>query len=190
MSSIYQQIDQSVMLFKANFLPIVMIVASLWVIHGLNRFSGMRLNLLGIHPRRWYGLPGVFFSPFLHKDSQHIFLNSIPLFILLNVVILYGWPIALVVSVIIIVLSGLAIWLLGRPGIHIGASAVVMGYFGFALANAIFTHNFIAILSAALCLFYLGGLLSGLLPSREAVSWEGHLAGFVAGVFCSYYFFS
>ena len=36
----------------------------------------------------------------------------------------------------ITVLSGLGVWLIGRPGLHIGASGVAMGIWGYVLYQA------------------------------------------------------
>ncbi len=189
MQNILQSIDQSMGLLKANFTWVISAIAILWGIQVINKLLSYKLNVLGIHPRHPLGLIGIVFSPFLHKDFQHLFLNTIPLFILLNVLVLYGVHTAIYATIVIGVFCGLAIWLMGRKGVHIGASAIVFGYFGFALGGAFYTHNFITILAAALSLFYLGSILVGLIPTRSQVSWEGHLAGFIAGILYSYYLF-
>lgn len=183
---LFSSVEHSLVVLRANFSLLLSVLAVLWAVQLLNRLLGYRLNVLGIYPRHVMGLPGIVLSPFLHKDFEHLFLNSVPLFILLNVVVLYGVHTALYTTVFVTLVSGAAIWLFARRGIHIGASALVFGYFGFAIGGAIYTHNLIAIVSAVLCLFYLGSLLVGLLPTQRDVSWEGHLAGFLSGFLCSY----
>lgn len=169
-------------LLIANLPMVASIVGALWVLQLLNGVCHYRLNRLGIYPRRCWGLIGIIFSPLLHKDFRHLFMNSIPLFILLCFIFLYGTRMAIQLTAVLVLLSGFGIWLFGRRGIHIGASALVMGYFGFILAIAIHTYNLLAIIIAAICLFYLGGLFASLFPTKDQVSWEGHLAGFVAGI--------
>lgn len=158
------------------------IVGVLWLVQFINFTAGYRLNVLGIWPRKLYGLPGIIFSPFLHGNFNHLFFNSIPLIILVNLLLLYGAHLFLVLSVFIILVSGLATWLLARPGVHVGASAVLMGYWGFLLMQSYFHPSVMTIIVAILCLYYLGSLWLNLLPSGPQVSWEGHLFGCAAGV--------
>jgi membrane associated rhomboid family serine protease len=169
-------------------MPIMaLLVASLWLLQCLNWMMRYKLNMLGIYPRHPFGLIGIAFSPLLHQDFRHLFLNSIPLFILLSFIFVYGPQTLIQLTIVIVLLSGLGIWFFGRRGIHIGASALVMGYFGFILAVAIKTQNPLAIIIAVVCLFYLGSLIGSLFPTRDRTSWEGHLAGFLAGI--AYVFF-
>lgn len=85
-------------------------------------------------------------------------------------------------TVIIIIVSGIGVWIFGRRGNHIGASAVIAGYFGFILANAYQQPTFTALFCAAVAFYYFGGILLSLFPGRVEMSWEGHLSGFVGGI--------
>ena len=68
-------------------------------------------------------------------------------------------------------------------GIHIGASGLVFGYFGYLTARAIHERSFSSIVIAiAVIAVYGAGILLGVLPTDERVSWEGHLFGLLAGV--------
>ena len=162
------------------------IITVLWMVHILNWLTGYRLNHLGVKPRRMAGLPGIVFSPFLHGDTNHIFLNSIPLFILMSFVILQGLAIFICVLISISLLSGCLTWLLGRPAIHVGASDVIMGLWGYLLMNAFAQGTLLAIALALVCLFYFGSFFLDLVPGEKGVSWEGHLFGFAAGLMTSY----
>lgn len=84
-------------------------------------------------------------------------------------------------SVFIAVVAGIAVWLFGRPAYHIGASGLVFGYFGFLVAVAWYEKHLSTFLIAALVLFLYGGLIFGVLPRDEFVSFEGHLFGMLAG---------
>ena len=70
--------------------------------------------------------------------------------------------------------------------IHIGASGLVMGYWGFVLVNAYHSPSFIAIAVAAVCLYYFSSLFANLMPQGEKVSWEGHVFGFLAGIITTF----
>lgn len=176
--------------FKSNFIFAAKFVGLLWCIQILNRLLGYRLCVLGIHPRTVYGFVGIFFAPFLHANFNHLFFNSIPLLVLLDLVLLHGIRTFYIVTFSIILLSGLGIWSLGKKGVHIGASSLVMGYFGYLLADAYFQWNATTIILAVVCLYYFGGLILALFPdaTRKNISWEGHVFGCLAGVFVAYYY--
>lgn len=159
-----------------------MLLALLWAIQFINVLVGYRLNIFGIWPRKIWGLVGVPFHPFLHGSFEHLFFNSIPLLVLMDFLLLSGMQNFICVSLVVIVLGGIAIWLVGRPGIHLGASSLVMGYWGYLLVNAYQHPSTSTIVLAAVCVYYFGGLLLQLFPTQERVSWEGHICGFVAGL--------
>ncbi len=153
-----------------------------------NCLLGYRLNILGIYPRKIYGLIGIFTTPLLHGNFQHFFFNALPFFVLGALVLVNGKIVFLLVSLFIIILSGILTWLVGRPALHIGSSALIVGYWGFLLSNAYQQHSIISILLALLCLYYFSGIALSLFPSEERTSWEGHVCGFIAGLAASYAF--
>ena len=181
-STLFQIIET----LKHNALFLCVILAVLWGIRLINAASHYRLNVSGIYPRTWHGLIGIFFAPFLHGSAQHLFFNSIPLFILGGLILSAGEQVFFKISLVIIVLSGAMVWLFGRRAFHVGASTVVMGYWGFLLFNAYQQQSLMAILLAILCLYYFGSLVFSLFPTEEKVSWEGHLFGVLAGLGASY----
>jgi membrane associated rhomboid family serine protease len=175
------QVDTIIQLFKDNAETAAYILAVFWLAYIANVLVGKRLNILGIWPRHLIGLPGIFISPFLHGNLSHLFFNSIPLF-LLSMFMLAStgaafWPI----SLMIIFGGGLLTWLLGRNAIHIGASGLVMGYWGFLLVLAFYHPSVANIVVAVIMMYYLGGLALNLLPAGETVSVEGHIFGCLAG---------
>jgi membrane associated rhomboid family serine protease len=134
-------------------------------------------------------LTGIFFAPFLHHDFNHLFFNSVPFFILTNLVLLHGQLNFYICSLIIICGGGLGVWLFGRRAVHIGASGLIMGYFGYLLAEAYYNLSAITIILAVLALYYFGGLIFALIPgARKDVSFSGHLFGFLSGVLAAYFF--
>jgi len=106
----------------------------------------------------------------------------VPFITLWGFVALQGTRIFLVVSLWIILLSGAALWLLGRSAYHVGASSVLFGYFGYLLARGWYERSVTALLVALLTLGLYGGIVRGILPTRSYISWEGHLFGLLAGV--------
>lgn len=186
MSNVLDTLNHALQSVVSNLPLLITIVACLWAIHFINYLLKYRLNCLGIVPREPAGLIGIIFSPFLHGSAAHLTMNSIMLFILSAMILMAGREIYFEVSGCIILLSGLFIWLFARRGLHIGASSLVMGYFGFVIVNGIAHPSFLTIAVAVICLYYFGSLFINLFPREKHVSWEGHVFGLIAGVITSF----
>jgi membrane associated rhomboid family serine protease len=154
----------------------------IWIAHLLNTFTGHRLDVFGIYPRKPEMLPGVILWPFLHANFNHIILNTTPLLFMGFLVALRGRGLFIYSSLLIVVVGGLGVWVFGRPAFHIGASGLVFGYFGFLVAIGIYERSFSGLAIASLTLFYYGSIIFGVLPTNSFVSWEGHLFGLFAGI--------
>lgn len=141
----------------------------------------LSFSMYGIVPRDMTGLRGIVFAPFIHGSWPHLLANSLPFLVLGSLLLLRGRSLFVRVSLGCVVLGGLGTWLIGAPGLHIGASGLIFGYFGFLLLRGVFERSLWSIMQAALVGFLYGGLLWGVLPSQPGVSWEGHLMGFVSG---------
>jgi len=181
-SDVVYQFDFSISLIKQNMLFVLTLIAGLYMIHFVNFLLDYRLNILGIYPRHIMGLFGIFFSPFLHGNFNHLFFNSIPLFILLSFVLLYGLPTFLSVTLTIMVVGGLGTWLFGRKALHIGASGVIMGYWSYLLLNAYQQPSIVSIALGVVCVYYFGSLILNLLPLEARSSFEAHIFGFLGGI--------
>lgn len=166
---------------KSGAVWIVGFVAIIWVVELINMGMDYRLNVWGIVPREVSGLRGIVCSPFLHAGIPHVLLNTIPFIILGTLVIIRGVNNFLGVSLFIILLGGLGVWIFGRHAQHVGASGLIFGYFGYLLARGWYGRDLISILIAVLVLVLYGGMIWGVMPLRDYVSWEGHLCGFIAG---------
>lgn len=159
-------------------------VGILWVVFIFNQvFLRSRLNSLGIVPHSLIGLRGILFAPFLHGSFYHIAANTPPFLVLGWLVMLRNTNDFYFVSLISAFISGLGTWLVGSPySVHIGASGVIFGYFGYLLFRGYFERSFAAIaISVAIAATY-GSLIWGVLPTRSYISWEGHLFGFLGGI--------
>ncbi len=171
--------------FKQQIQILLTMVLVLWAIEIADWliFRGALDPWLGIRPRSVQGLWGILFAPFLHGGFMHLLANTVPLVSL-------GWLIMLrktedwfVVSVIAALCSGLGTWLVGSPySVHIGASGVIFGYFGFLLLRGYFERSVVAIAFSLLVAFFYGGIIWGVLPNQPGISWEGHLFGFLGGI--------
>jgi membrane associated rhomboid family serine protease len=84
--------------------------------------------------------------------------------------------------------SGILAWLVGRPGsIQIGASGLIYALAAFLVTTAWLQRDFKSALAALVVIFVYGSIAWGLLPIRLGVSWEGHVAGAVAGILVGMY---
>lgn len=146
------------------------------------------LDKLGVQPRSLIGLRGILFMPLLHNGLGHVVANTIPFIVLGWLVMVRRMSDFLVVTAMVIVVSGLGVWLFGRSNsTHVGASGLVFGYFGFLLLRAYFERSLIAILVAILVVILYGGLIFGLSPLQIGVSWQAHLFGFIGGALAAYW---
>lgn len=161
---------------------VVGLVTLLWLVELVNIGTGHRLDVLGIYPRDARALPGILLWPFLHGNVQHLTLNTTPLMVLGFFVALRGWSVFLQACLIIIIVGGLGVWLLGRPAFHLGSSGLVFGFFGFLIAVGIYEKSLAGLTIATFVIFVYGGLLFGILPIYQFVSFEAHFFGLCAGV--------
>lgn len=171
---------------QMNLDYLMIIVGLPWLVFIINKLLGNRLLYLGIIPRHLIGLPGIFFAPLLHGNFNHLFFNSIPLLVLSNFILINGLNYFLIVTLLITVMSGLLIWSFAKPGIHIGASALITGYWGLLAMNLIHQTSLTSIILGLISVYYFAGIFYGIFPSEKGVSWEGHLFGLIAGVLTGY----
>ncbi|KTD30802.1 putative rhomboid family protein [Legionella moravica] len=169
-----------------NFKVLGVILLLPWSIFFISQFVTKRILLLGIIPRHLRGLPGIICTPLLHANFNHIFFNSIPLLVLSNFILINGLNYYLTVTLLITVLSGLAIWCFAKPGLHIGASALITGYWGFLICNIYQQGTLTTVILGLVSLYYFAGIFFGIFPRKKGVSWEGHLFGLLAGLATSY----
>ena len=159
----------------------------IWAVFLIDVVLPVNLLHLGLVPRSLTGLIGVPAMPFLHGNLGHLISNTVPLFFLL--MLLAGsrarnWEIVGE----IVLLSGILLWIFGRPAIHVGASTLIFGLAVFLVVSGFRERRSLAILIAVLVVFFFGGsILMGILPRiGSSISWDGHLAGALAGGFIGY----
>jgi membrane associated rhomboid family serine protease len=159
------------------------------LIEVLNFFTGRQLNNLGILPRDFgLGFIGIFFAPFLHGSLFHFLSNIFPFAIFSFLLLQHGFIRYLLVSGICIAFGGVLVWLFGREAIHVGASGLIYGYFGYLVAAGIFSRELKLIFISIFVGIAYGGMVFGVLPVSRYISWESHLFGLIVGVICAFWF--
>ncbi len=174
-------------LLKAVRGPLLFVVI-LFLIHSYSTYFGVRLSHYGIYPRELKGLLGILTSPFIHGDWKHLFNNSVPLILLGSALFHFYNQLAPRVWIYSILYTGILVWLGGRPSFHIGASGLV-----YALASFLFFSGFIRkhrplMAISLVVVFIYGGMIWGIFPRDEHISWEGHLFGAFNGLFWAFYY--
>lgn len=167
---------------KATIASVAVLVALMWLVGMLNLLFDYRLSDYGVVPRTAEGLIGIPLMPFLHGSFDHLVVNTMPMVVLGGLVAIHGSRKFLTATVFITLVGGGALWVVGRTAVHVGASGLVFGYFGYLIARAWYTRSLVAVLIAVVVAVVYGGILLGVLPFfQEGVSWEGHLTGLIAG---------
>lgn len=163
----------------------------LWIAELVNAAQERQLSIdygvIGRDPDR---LVGIVISPFLHANAEHLVANATAVFTLGLVAGLYGvWRLVGILAVII-VLGGLVEWVISpSDAITVGASGVVFGLFGYLATRGIFDRRPVDIvISLGVAVAFGYSIATGIVPQDGRISWEGHLAGFVAGVLAAWLF--
>lgn len=164
-------------------LKIITLICSMMIaVHILNIISGGYFRSFGVHPRDLSSIYTIATSPWLHGDLNHLIGNLSIMVVLAFICLLQGTRYFIKASALIILLSGLMLWLLGRDANHIGASSWIFGLWSLVIALAWFDRSFINIAISIGVIFFYGGLVFGLMPTAAPISFEGHIFGAIAGV--------
>jgi membrane associated rhomboid family serine protease len=174
-------------------LPLYFLVV-VWLVHVYQNWTGFSLGMMGIRPRNFLGLRGVFFAPFLHEDWQHLISNTLPFLATTTLLFYFYERVAFRAFFMLYFLSGLVIWMFSENEGHfvIGLSYIVYGVVSFVFWMGIFRRSPRAILLSLLVLLFYSGMFAGILPTKDIIerhiSWEGHLFGALVGIFAAYYY--
>ena len=180
--------DNNLEISKSIFIVPVFYVVLIWFIYWVEIFFSYNFNKFGVYPRTFEGLRGVLFTHFIHSDTNHLFNNSIPLFVLLSSLFYFYRDLALKILIFGGVLTGLLTWAIARPSFHIGASGIVYLLFSFVFFSGIIRKHYRLVALSLIIIFLYGSMIWYVLPIKEGMSWEGHLSGFVVGFMFSILF--
>ena len=166
-------------------------VALMWLVFFLQNTVHSNFLQFGVLPREWKGLPGIVTSVFIHGDLGHIASNTIPLLVLGMMLFYFYKKIAKISFLWIWLISGLWLWIGGRnnpdyPTCHIGASTLIYGLATFLFFSGVFRKHLRLMVVSLLVVFLYGGIMWGIFPLKEEISWEGHLFGALAGVLVAF----
>jgi len=173
---------------KLIFLIPCTYVFVIWFIYWVEIQFQFNFNKFGVYPRDLVGLRGIFFTHFIHSDTNHLFNNSIPLFVLLSSLFYFYKQVAYKVLCYGGLLTGLLTWMIARESYHIGASGIVYLLFSFVFFSGIIRKHYRLVALSLIIIFLYGSMVWYVLPIKDGMSWEGHLSGFLVGfIFAVFY---
>lgn len=160
-----------------------LLISFMWLSLAVEKLFGVTLHTLGIFPGKGSSLTGIITSPFIHSGARHLFNNTIPMFILGTALFYFYSQVSFRVLLWSTLLTGLAVWLTGRPSWHIGASGVVYALASFLFLSGIIRRHIPLMGLSLLVAFVYGEMVWGIFPGfRIDISWESHMLGAAAGV--------
>lgn len=160
----------------------LMILFTIWLVFWYQVRIDSGIKTFGIRPQKIEGLIGIVTSPFIHGDINHIYNNSIPLFVLSLALFYFYNKIAWKVIGFGILLSGFLTWIIANNGNHIGASGLIYVLVSFMFFKGIFAKHYRLIALSLLVIFLYGSMIWYVFPIKSGMSWEGHLGGLITGL--------
>ncbi len=174
-------------LIRSLFFPACLVII-LWLIKLSEIVFGLNFTFLGIYPLNVGGLAGIIFAPLIHANITHLAANTGPLFFLSTAIFYFYRKVAWKVVFLTWLFTGIWVWFGAREAYHIGASGLVYGYASFIFFSGIIRSSKELLAISLIVVFLYGGLVWGIFPVRETISWESHLLGGIAGLILSVYF--
>ena len=169
------------------FIPFIFLFL-MWLVKIIEVNFQINFVRYGVFPKTIEGLKGILFSPFIHKDFSHLINNSYPIIILGGMLFAIYRKIAVQLFIWLYFISGFLLWIIGRPSFHIGASGIIYSLASFLLISGIIRKNPRLTAVSMLVIFLYGSMIWGLIPTKGSISWEGHLAGFIAGILVAIFY--
>jgi membrane associated rhomboid family serine protease len=174
--------EETQFIYSKNSIRVPVFVLSLmWLVYWVEIKFALNFTRFGVYPRSIDGLKGILLSPFIHSGTQHLFNNSIPVFVFLGMLFYFYKEIAWKIILLGSLLTGSFTWLIGGAGYHIGMSGVVYLLFSFIFFSGVL-RNFFRLISVSLVVIFLyGSMFWYVFPIEKGISWEGHLSGLFVG---------
>lgn len=164
---------------NAQFKAVLIFVMLVWAVYFTSWV--FPVNQFGLVPRTLSGMTGIVSMPLLHANLRHILANTAPLLILLTLMVA-SRPKPWNTIVALTLISGVIIWLLARPAIHVGASGLIYALMGFLIVIGIRERRPVSsAIAIGVGVVYGSVIITGIIPGIPGVSWESHLIGLAAG---------
>ena len=182
-------------ILKIWFFPFLFVLI-MWLIKIIELQFNFSFKTFGVFPKTIEGLKGVLFSPFIHKDITHLLHNSYPILILSGILFSVYRKTAPQIFFWLFFISGFWLWTIGRDSFHIGASGIIYATASFLFISGVIGKNPRLAAISLIVTFLYGSMIWGVFPPEifykksfySPISWEGHLAGFLAGILVAIFY--
>lgn len=168
-----------------------LLVIMMWLVKLTEVLLDVRFAGFGIFPRTVNGMAGIVLSPFIHADWKHLSTNSVPLLLLGASLFYFYSKIAPKVLVLMLLFTGLWVWVGARSSFHIGASGWVYALSSFLFVSGLLRRETKSMALSLIVVFLYGGMVWGVIPDfipEKNISWESHLSGAMAGLLLALYY--
>lgn len=164
------------------------VIMVVWLIKAIEIVFDLDFAVYGVYPRNIDMLPGILTAPLIHASFEHLFANTLPLFVL-SIGIFYSYPKSVKYTIPIIYLgSGIGVWFFARESYHIGASGLTHGMMFFLFIAGILRKDKSSAALALIVFFLYGSMIATIFPTQEHISFESHLFGAITGTICAFLF--
>lgn len=167
--------------FKISIEVASLITLLIWLVKLIEMVEGESFYRYGLLPRSFNGLIGVLTAPLIHSDFNHLFNNSITIFILTTGLVYFYRDLWYRIIIFSWIISGIMVWTGARASYHIGCSGLIYSIASFIFFSGVFRKNINLMAISLLVVFLYGGLVWGVLPIFPQISWEYHLFGGLTG---------
>lgn len=133
-------------------------------------------------PRNIGHLPGILFTFLFHADKKHL-LSNLSVFIPISLCIIFSQPGTFRWAILSLVLiSGVLLWCVGSPGIHLGASGVVIALCFYIVFRGILTGSWKSFTIAIIIICYNIFLFMNFWRLGDGISTDYHICGAFSGI--------
>ncbi len=179
--------DDKAKLYSSLMVPTAFL-ALLWIILIIDMSFNLHLVKYGLYPRKIWGLPGIITAPLIHAGVTHLLSNSAPLLVVGTGILYFYRHAAFKVFAIVYFVPGIFVWFWGRSAFHIGASGLIYGLVSYVFFSGIIRRDTRSIALALIVTLLYGGMMVGVIPQDDGISWEYHLFGSLTGIACAFIF--
>ena len=171
------------LLYSINiiFIPLLFVL-SIWIIKAFELIFLLELDF-GVVSKDINSIYKILIFPLIHNDIAHLINNTYPILILGGIISIIYKEISNKIFLFSYLLSGIILWIIGDVNVKvIGASGCVYALASFIIISGFIKKQAQLVMMSFLVIFLYGSIFWGMLPMPNKVSWEGHLAGFIAGI--------